>query len=53
MRLQRSGSLLVVVLQSQVIECIMLFKEGIRPEWEDPENAGGGHFVVQLRTEDV
>lgn len=25
-----------------------LFKQGIRPEWEDPSNAEGGKFGIQL-----
>eukprot|EP00929_Paragymnodinium_shiwhaense_P061912 TRINITY_DN30922_c0_g2_i1.p2 TRINITY_DN30922_c0_g2~~TRINITY_DN30922_c0_g2_i1.p2 ORF type:complete len:233 (+),score=67.06 TRINITY_DN30922_c0_g2_i1:104-802(+) len=32
-----------------VIDAIMLFKEGIRPEWEDKANANGGHFQIQLK----
>mmetsp|Transcript_93885 Transcript_93885/g.242567 ORF Transcript_93885/g.242567 Transcript_93885/m.242567 type:complete len:234 (-) Transcript_93885:67-768(-) len=31
------------------IDAIMLFKKGVRPEWEDPKNATGGHFQVQLK----
>jgi len=31
------------------IDAIMLFKQGIRPEWEDPLNAKGGHLQVQLK----
>lgn len=26
----------------------MLFREGVRPEWEDPANTGGGHFQFSL-----
>ena len=26
----------------------MLFKKGIRPEWEDPHNRAGGKWVVTL-----
>lgn len=29
----------------------MLFKEGIRPEWEDAVNATGGHFTYQLKAQ--
>jgi len=32
-----------------VVDALMLFKEGVRPEWEDPLNANGGHFQFQLR----
>merc|ERR1719287_424868 len=31
------------------IDAIMVFKKGIRPEWEDPKNATGGHFQIQLK----
>jgi hypothetical protein len=31
----------------------MLFREGIRPEWEDPENEGGGHLEYALSTSSV
>lgn len=34
---------------SQIIDSIMIFREGIRPEWEDPMNAKGGHFQFQLK----
>lgn len=27
----------------------MFFKEGIRPAWEDPANANGGSFTLQLK----
>mmetsp|Transcript_32758 Transcript_32758/g.84974 ORF Transcript_32758/g.84974 Transcript_32758/m.84974 type:complete len:219 (+) Transcript_32758:14-670(+) len=30
------------------LDGVMLFKDGVRPEWEDPANAAGGHFQVQL-----
>lgn len=32
-----------------VIDAVMIFRDGIRPEWEDPENAKGGHFQIQLK----
>lgn len=32
-----------------VVDSLMLFKEGIKPEWEDKVNAKGGHFQFQLR----
>jgi len=35
--------------QQTQIDAIMLFKQGIRPEWEDPLNAKGGHLQVQLK----
>eukprot|EP00927_Polykrikos_kofoidii_P006754 TRINITY_DN12736_c0_g3_i1.p1 TRINITY_DN12736_c0_g3~~TRINITY_DN12736_c0_g3_i1.p1 ORF type:complete len:241 (+),score=40.51 TRINITY_DN12736_c0_g3_i1:36-725(+) len=32
-----------------VIDAIMIFRENIRPEWEDQMNATGGHFQFQLK----
>jgi len=32
-----------------VVDALMVFREGIKPEWEDPVNTGGGHFQFQLR----
>ncbi len=31
-----------------VIDAIMIFRENIRPEWEDKLNATGGHFQFQV-----
>jgi translation initiation factor 4E len=31
------------------IDCFMLFRKGIRPEWEDPKNAQGGHLLYQIQ----
>jgi len=31
-----------------VINALMIFETGIRPEWESAENARGGHFEVRL-----
>ena len=30
----------------------LIFKKGIRPEWEDPANKDGGKWVVTLPIED-
>lgn len=30
----------------KMLECIMLFKEGIEPKWEDPKNEVGGSLVI-------
>lgn len=30
------------------IDCIMLFRHNIRPEWEDPKNANGCHFLAEF-----
>jgi len=32
-----------------VIDAIMMFRDEIRPEWEDKMNAQGGHFQFQLK----
>lgn len=32
------------------IDALMIFKQGIRPAWEDPANAEGGHFQFLLKT---
>merc|ERR1719408_430282 len=42
MRERRSGS-------AVAIDAIMIFKDGIKPEWEDEKNACGGHFQIQLK----
>jgi len=34
---------------SVAIDAIMIFKEGIAPEWEAPLNASGGHFQIQMK----
>jgi len=33
------------------IECLMLFKDGVEPKWEDPANAIGGSFVLEIDLE--
>lgn len=32
-----------------VVDALMLFRDGIKPEWEDAVNASGGHFQFQLK----
>lgn len=32
-----------------VVDALMVFREGIKPEWEDAVNASGGHFQFQLK----
>jgi translation initiation factor 4E len=32
-----------------VVDALMVFREGIKPEWEDSVNATGGHFQFQLK----
>lgn len=31
------------------IEALMFFRKGIRPAWEDPQNAKGGHFQLSIQ----
>eukprot|EP00434_Breviolum_minutum_P040056 symbB.v1.2.035587.t1/scaffold4802.1/size34586/1 len=33
----------------RVIDALMIFRDNIRPEWEDKMNASGGHFQFQLK----
>uniref|UniRef100_A0A7S2QMS9 Uncharacterized protein n=1 Tax=Zooxanthella nutricula TaxID=1333877 RepID=A0A7S2QMS9_9DINO len=33
-----------------VVDALMIFRDGIRPEWEDAANATGGHFQFQLKS---
>ena len=33
----------------QVIECMMFFRKGVEPKWEDPANESGGSFIVELK----
>ena len=35
------------------IDTLMLFREGVRPEWEDPQNAHGGHFQYVFKPTSV
>lgn len=32
-----------------VVDALMIFREGVKPEWEDDANKTGGHFQFQLR----
>eukprot|EP00929_Paragymnodinium_shiwhaense_P061911 TRINITY_DN30922_c0_g1_i1.p1 TRINITY_DN30922_c0_g1~~TRINITY_DN30922_c0_g1_i1.p1 ORF type:complete len:228 (+),score=52.03 TRINITY_DN30922_c0_g1_i1:86-769(+) len=32
-----------------LIDSLMVFRDKVRPEWEDPLNARGGHFQLQLK----
>mmetsp|Transcript_30643 Transcript_30643/g.55990 ORF Transcript_30643/g.55990 Transcript_30643/m.55990 type:complete len:240 (+) Transcript_30643:73-792(+) len=34
---------------TSVVDALMVFRNGIKPEWEDPVNASGGHFQFQLK----
>jgi len=35
-------------LNDYPVDCAMLFRKGIVPEWEDPKNAFGSHFVYEI-----
>jgi len=35
--------------QQICIGALMIFREGVKPEWEDKVNARGGHFQIQLK----
>ena len=35
--------------QSRSVSSLMLFREGVRPEWEDPTNREGGHIHFQFK----
>ncbi|CEM08011.1 unnamed protein product [Vitrella brassicaformis CCMP3155] len=35
------------------VDGIMIFKENIKPTWEDPKNADGGHLQFQIKPKDV
>merc|ERR1711920_1050866 len=32
-----------------IVDALMVFKQGVRPLWEDPQNVNGGHFQVTLK----
>mmetsp|Transcript_160114 Transcript_160114/g.513707 ORF Transcript_160114/g.513707 Transcript_160114/m.513707 type:complete len:228 (-) Transcript_160114:74-757(-) len=32
-----------------IIDALMIFRDGVRPEWEDKLNSAGGHFQYQLK----
>uniref|UniRef100_A0A7S1SFV6 Eukaryotic translation initiation factor 4E n=1 Tax=Alexandrium catenella TaxID=2925 RepID=A0A7S1SFV6_ALECA len=32
-----------------VVDALMVFRDGIKPEWEDAINSSGGHFQFQLK----
>lgn len=34
---------------TSIVDCLMVFREGIQPEWEDPQNTNGGHFQLTLK----
>eukprot|EP00929_Paragymnodinium_shiwhaense_P098964 TRINITY_DN604_c1_g1_i1.p1 TRINITY_DN604_c1_g1~~TRINITY_DN604_c1_g1_i1.p1 ORF type:complete len:238 (+),score=66.21 TRINITY_DN604_c1_g1_i1:140-853(+) len=32
-----------------IVDALMIFRDGIKPEWEDAKNETGGHFQLQLK----
>lgn len=36
---------------TESISALMIFREGVSPTWEDPSNAGGGHFQFVFNTD--
>ncbi|KAL8446068.1 hypothetical protein Emed_005247 [Eimeria media] len=34
--------------RSHVVDALMIFREGVQPMWEDPQNASGGHFEYRI-----
>lgn len=32
-----------------IIDSLAIFRKGVAPEWEDPQNANGGHFLITLK----
>mmetsp|Transcript_91877 Transcript_91877/g.187036 ORF Transcript_91877/g.187036 Transcript_91877/m.187036 type:complete len:250 (-) Transcript_91877:83-832(-) len=34
-----------------IIDSLMVFRKGVRPEWEDESNVHGGHFQIQVKPE--
>jgi translation initiation factor 4E len=43
----------MVLFKDEQISSIMLFREGVRPEWEDEVNAEGGHFQFHWKPKSV
>lgn len=35
--------------RTSTIDSLMFFREGVRPEWEDPLNKSGGHFMFAFK----
>ena len=35
------------------VDCLMLYRKNIKPEWEDPKNAEGGHFTIEIPHPDL
>ena len=38
---------------SAKIDSIMLFRQGVKPQWEDPANASGGHFQFHWKPNSI
>jgi translation initiation factor 4E len=44
-----TGSGMRIMRNQVAIDAIMIFKDGVKPEWEDKLNQTGGHFQIQLK----
>ena len=47
-KMVRGNSEKDIEFQNLPVDCLMLFRGSVRPEWEDPKNAKGGHFMIEL-----
>ncbi|CAD2097598.1 eukaryotic translation initiation factor 4E, putative [Plasmodium vinckei] len=36
----------------RIVDALMIFRDNIQPMWEDPANAGGGHFEYKILPKD-
>jgi len=34
------------------ISSLVMFKTGVKPEWEDPANSNGGNFLIKMKQDD-
>lgn len=42
-----------IFLQDSPVSALMIFREGVKPEWEDEVNADGGHFQFHWKPKGV
>jgi translation initiation factor 4E len=38
--------------QELKVDGLMLFRDGIKPNWEDPVNSQGGSFILEINMSD-
>lgn len=36
-------------IDNKIIDSFLFFKDGVKPNWEDPVNKNGGHFLFELK----